>query len=171
MGGGDKTALAVGGATVLDLLIARLAPQVDRICISTNAHQIHPRYPVIHDAPGAGPLAGLAAALAWAAAQHASELLCVPGDTPFIPLDLATRLAPGPSVAAAGGRTHHLVCRLPVMCAPVLAAWLAQGHTRAGDFLRSIGARPVAFDDPAAFLNINTPDDLAEARRRLPGPV
>jgi molybdopterin-guanine dinucleotide biosynthesis protein A len=98
-------------------------------------------------------------------------LLVVPGDTPFLPHDLAARLAPAPSVAVAGGRSHHLVCRLPVMCGPVLAAWLAQGHTRAGDFLRLIGARPVAFDDPAAFLNINTPDDLAEARKRFPGPV
>jgi molybdopterin-guanine dinucleotide biosynthesis protein A len=168
MGGGDKTALKIGTISILDTLIGRLAPQAGPICISSNAPLPNTRYPVIHDAPGAGPLAGLSAALAWAASENCTELLCVPGDTPFIPRDLAARLAPGPSVATAGGRTHHLVCRLPVMCAPVLAAWLAQGHTRAGDFMRSIGARLTAFDDPAAFLNINTPDDLAEALRHLP---
>jgi molybdopterin-guanine dinucleotide biosynthesis protein A len=174
MGGGDKTRLRLGAKTIIETLIERLAPQAGPICISTNTPAADTPYPAIPDAPGAGPLAGLSAALAWAAAQNCTELLCVPGDTPFIPRDLAARLAPSPAVAVSGGRTHHLVCRLPVMCAPVLAAWLAQGHTRAGDFMRSIGARPVSFDDdaasddPAQFLNINTPDDLAEALRHLP---
>jgi molybdopterin-guanine dinucleotide biosynthesis protein A len=95
----------------------------------------------------------------------ASFLLVVPGDTPFIPRDLVARLGAPPALAEAGGRAHHLVCLLPVMIRPVLVAWLAQGHTRAGEFMNLIAARRVAFSDPSAFLNINTPEDLDAASR------
>jgi molybdopterin-guanine dinucleotide biosynthesis protein A len=165
---------------LLGHLLNRLAPQTQAICLSANGDPARfsaYHLPVLADLhPNRGPLAGVEAALAWAESLGAVDLLVVAADTPFIPLDLAARLAPAPGVASAGGRIHHLVCRLPVMTRPVLAAWLAEGHTRAGDFLRLIGARPVSFDEdvssdhPAAFLNINTPDDLAEARKHLPGP-
>ena len=175
MGGGDKALLPFGSETLLDALLRRLRPQAGTIAISANGDPARfARFglPILPDEhPGMGPLAGIAAALAWAAAAGATDLLVVPADTPFIPADLAERLHPAPSMAAAGGRSHNLVCRLPVMCGPLLAARLRQSHTRAGDFLRLINARPVAFDDPAAFLNINTPDDLEQARARFPGPA
>ena len=161
--------LALGTDTVLAEIVRRLAGQVDTVCLSIRGDEA--RFasfglPVVADDLGAGPLAGVSAALRWAAGIGATELLVVPGDTPFLPADLARLLAPGPSVAVAGGRVHHLVCRLPVMIRPVLVAWLAQGHTRAGAFLDAAGARHVTFDAADAFLNINTPDDLAAARRR-----
>jgi molybdopterin-guanine dinucleotide biosynthesis protein A len=176
LGGADKALLDLAGRTALDHLLRRLSPQAGPICLSANGDPSRfaaTRLPVIADDPvhrGMGPLAGLAAALAWAQAQGAETLLAVPADTPFIPPDLAARLAPAPSLAEAGGRAHHLVCLLPVMSRPVLVARLAQGHTRAAEFLTAIGARRVVFSDPTAFININTPDDLARARA-LAGPV
>jgi molybdopterin-guanine dinucleotide biosynthesis protein A len=173
LGGADKTLLPLNGTTPLGHLLRGLRDQAHPICLSANgdpARFAAYGLPVIADThSGLGPLAGVAAALAWAEAQGAETMLVVPADTPFVPLDLAARLSPAPSVAEAGGRTHHLVCLIPVMSRPVLVSALAQAHTRAGDFLDAIGARRVVFDDPDAFLNINTPDDLAEARRRLPG--
>jgi molybdenum cofactor guanylyltransferase len=168
LGGGDKPLLPLGNGTVLDEILRRLRPQVDAVAISVRTAT--DRFaafglPMIPDAEGAGPMAGVAAALHWAETAGASSLLVVPGDTPFLPPDLAARLAPPPAVAEAGGRVHNLVCLLPVMIRPVLVAWLAQGHTRAGEFLSAIAARRVVFDDPSAFLNINTPDDLDAARR------
>jgi molybdopterin-guanine dinucleotide biosynthesis protein A len=114
-----------------------------------------------------GPLAGIVAGLGWAAAQGFATLLIVPGDTPFLPRDLLARLGAAPAVAEAGGRVHHLVCHLPVMSGPVLAAALARGHSRVGEALEALGARRVAFDEASAFLNINTPQDYREARERL----
>jgi molybdopterin-guanine dinucleotide biosynthesis protein A len=169
LGGCDKPLLALGADTVLAEILRRLAGQVDAVCLSTGgdvARFAAFGLPVVADNAGAGPLAGVSAALGWAAGAGATELLVVPGDTPFLPADLAQLLGPGPSVAVAGGRVHHLVCRLPVMIRPVLVAWLAQGHTRAGAFLDAASVRHVAFDAADAFLNINTPDDLAAARRR-----
>lgn len=170
LGGGDKTLLPLGRATVLAEILRRLHGQADAICISANgdpARFAGYGLQVVADGAGQGPLAGVAAALGWAEAAGARNLLVVPGDTPFLPGDLAMRLDPGPSVAVAGGRAHHLVCFLPAMIRPVLVAWLAQGHTRAGAFLDVIAARHVAFSDASAFHNINSPDDLAAARARI----
>jgi molybdopterin-guanine dinucleotide biosynthesis protein A len=176
LGGADKALLDLGGVTALGHLLRRLAPQAGPICLSANgdpARFAATGLAILPDDPahrGMGPLAGLAAALAWARAQGADTLLVVPADTPFIPADLAARLAPAPAAVEAGGRVHHLVCLLPVMSRPVLVASLAQGHTRAAEFVTAIGTRRVVFSDAQDFLNINTPDDLARARARA-GPV
>jgi molybdopterin-guanine dinucleotide biosynthesis protein A len=173
MGGGDKCLLPLGGARVLDLLLARLAPQVDVLAISANGDAA--RFdafalPVLPDiALNGGPLAGVAAGLDWADARGARWLLTVPGDTPFIPRDLAARLAPAPAWACSVGALHPLVGLWPVTAAARLAAWLATGGSRrVRDFGASIGMRAVAFADaPDPFFNINTRDDLSTARARV----
>ncbi len=175
LGGQDKAFLDLGGQPLLAHVLARLAPQVGQIAISANGDPT--RFAefglkVISD--GAfditGPLAGVAAGLAWAASCGADALLTVPVDTPFIPPDLARRLSPAAAVATSGGRQHHLVALWPVALLPRLAA--LRGGPPVRQALALCGARPVAFDaaeDP--FLNINTKadHDHAAARWRRPG--
>ncbi len=62
--------------------------------------------PVLDDGvfAGAGPLAGVLAGLDWAAGLGATDLLSVPGDTPFIPAGLVGALGPAPACAVSGGR-------------------------------------------------------------------
>ena len=169
MGGGDKVLLPLGGATVLDALLARLSPQVARLAISANgdaARFARFNLPVLPDPPWAqGPLAGVAAGLAWAAGLGAEALLTVPGDTPFIPLDLVTRLGTAPAWAESGGAVHRLVALWPTTAAPKLEAWLRGGSSlRVLDFGLNVGMRGVTFpESPDPFLNINTPADLAQA--------
>jgi molybdopterin-guanine dinucleotide biosynthesis protein A len=173
MGGGDKGLLPLGGARVLDVLLARLAPQVGPIAISANGDAA--RFdgfalPVLPDvALNAGPLAGVAAGLAWADARGTRWLLTVPGDTPFVPRDLAARLAPAPAWAHSHGALHPLVGLWPVTAAAPLAAWLAGGGSRrVRDFGATIGMRAVPFDDtPDPFFNINTRGDLSAAQSRV----
>ena len=168
MGGGDKVLLSLGDRTVLEHLLERLTPQVAHIAISANGEAsrfAHLGLTVLPDAGvGQGPLAGVAAGLAWAASMGAAALLTVPGDTPFIPETLAEALAPAPAWAETGGALHPLVALWPV--AAPLAAWLQGGGSlRVRDFGMSIGMRAVRFDGtPDPFLNINTPADLAQAR-------
>jgi molybdopterin-guanine dinucleotide biosynthesis protein A len=171
-GGTDKAFLPLDGRPLLAHLLERLAPQVRTIAISANgdAARFSPYgAPVLPDAPehaDAGPLAGLAAGLAWAASIGAATLATIPVDTPFIPPDLIARLVPGPSVAVHAGRQHHLVALWPTSFAAALTQFIATpGDHRVRDALALAAARPVIFDgEPDPFMNINTPGELEEAK-------
>jgi len=176
LGGVDKAFLALGGRPLLAHVLARLVPQLGQVAVSANgdaARFAEFGVTVLGDGAmaGKGPLAGVAAGLAWAAELGAAALLTVPVDTPFVPDNLAVALGAGPSVAVWQGRQHHLVASWPVKCLPDLLAFLAApGAYRVRDALAVCGARPVVYegdDDP--FLNINTAADLAAAERRVRG--
>jgi molybdopterin-guanine dinucleotide biosynthesis protein A len=166
MGGVDKPLLSLGRHTILAEILLRLRPQVAAIALSANGDPARLGaygLPVLADpVPDQGPLAGLLQGLEWAAGCGAEALLSVPGDTPFVPRDLATRLSPAPACAASGGHVHPLVALWPVSCRHRLQGWT---DPRVRSFAQAIGMREVVFADEAAFLNVNTPDDLAAARR------
>lgn len=176
MGGGDKPLLPVGGASILARIIDTLRIDIPAIAISANGDPA--RFaafglPVLPDGPfaGQGPLAGVLAGLDWAAATGAATLLSVPGDTPFIPPGLAAALAPAPACAASQGRIHHLVALWPVSSRAALRTWLGRAGSRAVvRFAEESGVRRVDFPTGKwdSFLNINTTDDLAAARRLTP---
>jgi molybdopterin-guanine dinucleotide biosynthesis protein A len=175
MGGADKAFVQLAGQSLLSHLRARLAPQVETVAISANgdptrfaAHAL----PVLQDAPahsGKGPLAGVAAGLAWAQSIGARGLLTIPVDTPFIPGDLLARLTPAPSVAVWRGRQHHLVATWLPAFLPALTDFLTEpGPHKVRDALAAAAARPVPFTSPAdPFLNINTQQDLAAAEQNF----
>jgi len=178
LGGADKAFVPLAGQPLIAHLLARLTPQVEKIAISANGDATRfDSFPflVLPDGKltGFGPLAGLKAGLEWAAQQEAESLITVPVDTPFIPLDLAKRLTPAPAVAVYHGRQHHLVAHWQVSALPVLRQFLKTGAPfKVRDFLTICGARQIAFEaasDP--FLNINTPEDLAEATRLHAAPA
>jgi molybdopterin-guanine dinucleotide biosynthesis protein A len=174
MGGGDKPLLTVGGRTMLASVIAAL--DVPDIAISTNgdpARFASFGVPVLPDGLffGQGPLAGLLAGLEWAGSLGMDALLTAPGDTPFLPPGLAARLAPAPGCAQSRGRRHHLVALWPVNCAKALHDLLsAPGPRGVGVFSQQIQMRYVEIDVPARdpFANVNSPDDLAQARAYAP---
>ncbi len=171
MGGGDKTLLPLGPHRILDEILGRLAPQVGALAISANGDAA--RFtawglPVLPDAVAAGPLGGILAGLTWAQAAGAEALVTVPGDTPFIPRDLVARLAPAPACAASDTGTHHPVALWPVSALPALAAFIAAGDFRVSGFGAALGIRIEQFGGaPDPFFNVNTPDDLAQARRLM----
>jgi molybdenum cofactor guanylyltransferase len=174
LGGTDKAFVQLAGQGLITHLLGRLQPQVAKIAISANGDATRfDAFPllVLPDGKlaGFGPLAGLAAGLEWAAQQEANSLITVPVDTPFIPLDLADRLTPAPTVAAYRGRQHHLVAHWQVAALPSLRQFLrTSAPFKVRDFLTICGARQIPFEsetDP--FLNINTPEDLAAAERRM----
>jgi len=182
MGGGDKPLTRIGGATILSRVLERLKPQCTRVVLNANgdpARFADTGLPVIpDDVPDfAGPLAGLLAGLDWAAV-HAPEVAyvaSVPGDCPFLPRDLVTRLhqaraASGqPLACARSGEWRH----------PVVGVWPVAlradlRHALTKEDLRKIelwtARHGVALADwPAApvdpFFNVNTPEDAAAAER------
>ena len=113
MGGRDKPLLSLGSRTILAEILGRLEGQAQAIALSANGDPSRfaaYHLPVLPDpTPDQGPLAGVLEGLKWAASLGAEALLTVPGDTPFIPRDLAQRLQPAP--AGAGSR-HPARARL-----------------------------------------------------------
>jgi len=177
MGGGDKCRIVVGGRTIIDRTIACLGPQVGAIAISANgdpARFTDLALPVLPDPlPGyPGPLAGVLAGLDWATRLGAAWLVSVPGDCPFLPSDLVTRLhearAEADAVfacAGSGGWTHPVVGLWPVSCDAELRAALLAGERKIDAFTGRWVTATASWrsDSPDPFLNVNSPDDLARA--------
>ena len=181
MGGGDKARITIGGVTILQRVLACLKPQCSGLVINANgdpARFADTKLPVVSDnVPDfAGPLAGILAGLDWTA-LHMPEcewLASVPGDCPFLPNDLITRLhaaraaAGAPLACARSGEWRHPVIGLwPVALREDLRrALVAEGlrkieiwTARHGVAIASWPAEPV---DP--FFNVNTPEDAAQAQ-------
>lgn len=181
MDGRDKTLMRLDpSTTLLDALLGRLAPQCAALAISANgdpARFAMAGLPILPDEPGPtrGPLAGVLAGLDHAAARDAGGwMLTVPGDTPFVPADLASRLAAaardgGVPVARAtcAGRLHPLValwsCHL---AGPLRQALMDRDQRKVTAFQAEVGAADVPWPDTPfnPFVNVNTPEDLAAAR-------
>jgi molybdopterin-guanine dinucleotide biosynthesis protein A len=190
IGGGDKPLRAIDGRSMLSLVLERLSPQVGPIAISANgdpARFAEYRLPVLADeakSRQAGPLAGVLSGMAWAKASTRRRLLTVAGDTPFFPVDMAWRLDAAVTgheqriaIAASRGRRHPVFALWPVSLEADLRAFLAGSQTLSvSAFLDRHDAISVDFPmaevagrsiDP--FLNVNTPEDLAEAESIVRG--
>ncbi len=170
MGGIDKGLLELNGQPLIEHVMARIAPQVDKIIISANRNLERYQsygYPVITDQmTGKGPLAGILSAL-----QHCQSewLLTIPCDTPYIPTDLVARIcnAATPVQAALytvhdGERLQPLVSMLHRDLITSLQDYLAADHRKVADWLAHENNITVDFSDQtSAFININTPEMLS----------
>lgn len=182
MGGGDKPLRLLAGRTLLDHVVERVAPQCAGLVLNANgdpARFQHVGLPVVADSvPGfAGPLAGILAALDWAALTRpeVSWVVSVAADTPWLPRDLVARLqaarvaqAATLAVAASGGHRHPVIGLWSVALREQLRHALVVEDLRKID--RWTARYPlVAVDWPTTpvdpFFNANTVEDLAEAER------
>ena len=177
MGGGDKALSTLAGTPVLAHVIARFAPQVERLVLNANGDPARWRgfgLDVLADslADFPGPLAGLLAAMDWAAihAPGSRWIASVSCDTPFLPRDLVARLrreGGRAAIAASAGQIHPVAGLFDMGLRDELAAYLAAGGRRAGEWASRAGANIAVFASDAVdpFFNINTPEELAEAER------
>lgn len=179
MGGREKALLPLAGRPLLAHVINRLAPQVNELAINANGDpQRFAAFnlPVIADrlTEVGTPLAGVKAALAWAIERNADHVLTVPSDCPLLPADLAERLSSQPpAIAESGGQPHYLTGLWPVaLHARLHRAMLEEGLRAVRQFAAAVGARHVGWPTQPAdpFLNINTPQDLAEVAAILDSP-
>jgi len=179
--GGEKAVATLAGRSLLALACARLAADCAAVAVNARAggegaaEAGRLGLAVLDDPPGLalGPLSGVLAGLRWARERGAGLMITLPCDTPLLPDDLVSRL-----VAAADGRSCA-AARTPDGMQSLSAAWgveligdleaaLADGrHPPVHGFLEDHDCGLVDYADAAAFLNINTPQDLAEAARRL----
>jgi molybdopterin-guanine dinucleotide biosynthesis protein A len=180
MGGGDKLRIRIGGRTILERVLARMAPQCARLIINANgdpARFADTGLPVVADSvPGfAGPLAGILAGLDWAAANatEIADVVSVPGDCPFLPSDLVARLA----AARAQARTPLACARSGDWRHPVVGLWPVKLRENLRRALTVEGLHKIEIwtarhgiaiadwpDQPVdPFFNVNTPEDVDAA--------
>lgn len=177
MEGQDKALANVGGQRMIDRVIERLQPQAAAIRLSAP-HDYGTGLVAIPDGAlgpqgPVGAIRAIAAHLATAIPAGGDDrFVTCPVDAPFVPLDLVARLTASSTaaMAEAGGslqpvfalwRAHAVLATLPEeRCGE---RWSLQ---RLGE---ALGAVRLAFDDPEALMNVNTPGDLVEAQRRAAG--
>src|SRR5450432_1326853 len=182
MGGGDKPMRQIAGRTILERVIARLKPQCDGLILNANgdpARFASFGLPVIADTVEnfPGPLAGILAALDWAATNRpdVAWVLSAAADCPFLPRDLVARLHGALrdenaqlAVAASDGQSH-----------PVIGLWSVARreelrHALVVEDIRKIDRWTARYKlatvewpaeplDP--FFNANTMDDIEAAER------
>ena len=183
MGGGDKPLRPLAGRPLLRHVLDRVAPQVAAVVLNANGDPTRfadYALPVVPDGlpDNPGPLAGVLAALDWAAERRPDLpwVLTAPGDCPFLPLDLAERLhaareAAGVPLACAGveGRTQPPIGVWPVSLRSALREALLGGERKIDRWTARFGCAvaewPAGPLDP--FFNANAPDDLAAAEEAL----
>jgi molybdenum cofactor guanylyltransferase len=181
MGGADKARIRIGGATILERVLARLRPQCARLVLNANdaGRFVDAGLLVVADSVPdfPGPLAGILAALDLAAAQtpEIAWVLSAPSDCPFLPRDLVARLHRARrdsgtmiACAASSGRRHPVIALWPVALRDDLRKVLAREGTRSvgewsARYTLAVAEWQTVPVDP--FFNVNTPDDVAEAAR------
>jgi molybdenum cofactor guanylyltransferase len=184
MGGGDKPSKMLGGRTLLDHVVRSLRSQCSELILNANGDPgrfFGTGLAVVPDSVSgfAGPLAGILAALDWAATHRPNVewIVSAAADSPFLPHDFVSRL-----------HTARMLAGTPLACArtdgrmhPVNGLWSVALR---GDLRRALVEEDMrkidrwtarhgiaSADWPSdpfdPFFNINTPDDLAEAERLL----
>ncbi len=183
--GRDKALVEVGSRPMIARAAQALATALEEVVLASGSGAAYPflGLPEVADRhPGAGPLAGIEAALAWAAPRPVFALAC---DLPFVGEELVRHL-----VARVGeGSEREDAVWLPVLevqegrraprpplcavfgpgCAVAIARRLADGSLQALDLLEEVSVvevpigRELPFYRPDLFDNVNRPADLERA--------
>ena len=189
MGGGDKGLLMLGKTTIIERVIDKILPQVGSLAININGDiSRFPDYklPIIPDSIKGylGPLSGILAGMEWAFKNGNRYIATVAADTPFLPDDFIKRLhtmvkSKNLNIGIAASR---FLRRDDVFIHPTFGIWevalkddlrdaLANDTRKIMFWAKKFKLDYYYFDtsdklsDP--FFNINTPDDLEEAKYRL----
>ncbi len=179
---GDKALAPFAGATLLDAVLARCRAGSWRGPIAINANGDPGRFdrfglPVLVDSipEFPGPLAGILAAMDWAASSTTRQWVgTVPVDTPLLPAGLMGSLqAVLPGLAAdtiicaeSASGLHPVVALWPLCLRKSLRqAVVGEGIRRVRDFIARHRLHRVVFPDDGfdAFFNVNSAVELVAA--------
>lgn len=152
--GSDKALAMIGGHSMMAHVVAALRPQVDGLVVCGRAW---PDTEALADLREGriGPLAGLEAALHFAAEKGFDGVLSIPVDTLPLPFNLNALLVGNhPTVL----RHQYLIGYWPIYCRSRLSHHIDSGGRSLRSWVEQSLARLV--DEPFAITNINRPSDL-----------
>lgn len=175
MGGIDKGLIPFQGKPLIESAISRLKPQVSTILINANrsiTKYSHYGYPVLMDETPdfSGPLAGFSVGLKHCKTPY---LLTSPCDSPLLPVDLAKTMSfelennhlelVFASSKEADGKiwSQPVFCLMKTSLQDSLNAFLSKGDLKIDRWFKELRSGTVVFENPQAFANVNTPEELA----------
>ncbi|MFC6065026.1 NTP transferase domain-containing protein [Streptomyces ochraceiscleroticus] len=190
LGGADKPALAVGGRSLLDRVLAACPGAARTVVVGPERPTARPVVTTCEDPPGAGPVAALDAGLRQTTAE---TVLVLSADLPFLTtatVDALLAAATGPGAVAGAGPGEapgHADGALLVdgdgRDQPLVAAYKAAALRRALETLRAarggleglplrallaeLTLRRVRDDTAAASFDCDTWEALSAARARI----
>jgi len=186
MGGHFKGDLLIEELTLLEVVIKRFSPQVDRLLVNLNRKDVDADLgglTVVSDSVKnhPGPLAGLVAAFDYLEAhqEDCGAVAVAPCDGPFVPENLVAVLAE--ACLAADAQAACVRYRGEIQ--PTFSLWRRSAGTAIGERLRTKGEggfkglfaelATVFVDWPESpidpFFNINTSQDMTRAKAMLEG--
>jgi len=182
--GQDKCQLKIGNRTILKIIIGKLSSFCDEIILVTNDPEAHEKVlrfscgakiKAVRDRiPYQGPLEGILAGLSEASSFYSLVVAC---DMPFLNVELLKYLVKESHDADVvipespeGPEPLHAV--YSKNCISPIEKKLAEGDFRIVSFFDEVKVKHIGKDeviklDPhhLSFFNINTPEDLAYARK------
>ena len=172
--GGDKPLRLLGGERLIDhaLRLARTWSDCVRVAVPSGRALDSIDAEQILDDPLDGPLGGVSAAIRFARESGFDAVLVAPCDAPFLPADLAERLAAGiglanVALAVGGGRPQPACALWQVAAEDGLRAYAETGRRSLIGLAEAVGYVAIGWDDDDPFLNINDEADLARAEARI----
>ena len=175
--GGSKPAQTLAGKSLLDHALHWASKHSDLIAVAVrDSDQLDlTSIPILVDAAAdLGPISALKSAFGFAEEHNRDQVLLIGCDLPFLPSDLAERLARGIgsqscAMPVSKGRDHPMTALWRVECA-ALDAFVATGGRSIWRFAECVGVKRV--DWPAdqgidPFTNINDLEMLARAESKL----
>ena len=175
MGGEPKALMRLGGRRIVERVVAAIAGEVDDLLLVTNTPELYAFLGVrmVGDAlPDHGSLGGIYTGLLHAPGDAAFTVAC---DMPFLRADVArlviARAAESDVVIPrTGDQLETLHACYAKACLPAMETRLRAGRLKITGFFDDVRVLEIdeaavrAVADPAVvFMNVNTPDELAQA--------
>ncbi len=177
MDGQDKGLIVLSDKTLVERVLTRVQQSVSTVIINANRNQAaYEQFgiEVVSDSLEGhlGPLAGLLTALQYY--QNHLVFMC-PCDSPFIPTDMPMTLHRALTdhdadiaVATDGERMQPVFCLAHPRVSASLMSFLNAGERKIDRWYSQLKTVEVSFaDQPGAFRNINTFEELEQAEQLL----
>ena len=159
LGGGIKSLIKINNKKIFDIILERIQPQIDKIIVNSNIEDTEIskyKFPIIKDVKQGylGPLAGIHAGMQWLNKNkpEVNWLLTLPGDTPFIPLNLVSCFE-----EKINQDSKIILAKSNDKIHPIIGAWHTSLLTSLNEHLES-GTRKIlewAKNHPLEFLEFN----------------
>lgn len=170
--GQDKALLKLGGEALVERCLRRLGEVCVEVAIAGGSADLARFGRIVPDmSPGCGPLGGIVSALAE---SRFAWNLFLPVDAPFVPVSCLRELLSA-ATASGTGAVAQVEGRLQPLCGvyskKMLAVFeqeLTAGRWKVAQAIEAAGpVEVVDFQDAQWFVNLNTPEEFAEAEARL----